>query len=205
MSLAFAMIPAFVIAQIKAVTEHGEEVILNNDGTWKYASITPSFDTRLDTPVITKQDKATFLLKGKNVPYGVWLDPKKWSFKSVDNEESSIEYRLSLKNESVYCMVIPEKIELSLELLETAALTNGKKAAPDVHVVREEIRKVNGNIVMLLELRGTIDKISFVYYGYYYTGPIGTLQVVCYTSASLFEKYKDEMEKLLSGFTTKLK
>lgn len=190
-------------AQIKAVTDKGEEVILNNDGTWKYASIKPAYDTRLDTPKLTKDAGATFLLKGGKVKYGLWLDPKKWSFKAVTGEDDSpIEYSLSLKKESGYCMIIPEEMELSLEVLQSAAMINAKSAAPDVHVVREETRKVNGNIVKHLELRGTVEGIKFVYFGYYYTGSIGTVQLVCYTSESLFPKYKLELETLLNGFTT---
>jgi len=194
-----------VSGQIKAVTETGDEVILNQDGTWKSAtSVTPSYDTRLDTPVFNKDKNATFLLKGTKINYGIWLDPKKWSFKSKKDENSATEYVLTLKKESAYCIVIPEAIQLSLELVEAAAITNGKSAAPDIHIVREETRKINNNIVKNLELRGTIDGTKFVYFGYYYTGPLGTVQVLCYTSESLFPKYKAEMEELLNGFTTKL-
>lgn len=199
--LGIATLPAF--AQIKAVTDKGEEVILNNDGTWKYASITPSYDTRLDTPDIKKASTNTFLLKGNHVKYGIWLDPKKWSFKTVTDEDNSpIEYRLSLKHESGYCMIIPEAIELSLEVLESAALTNARSVAPDVKIVREETRRVNGNLVKNVELRGTVEGIKFVYFGYYYTGKIGTVQAVCYTSETLYPKYKADMEALLSGFVT---
>ncbi len=198
----FSILCLSSVAQIKAVTDKGEEVVLNNDGTWRYAAVTPSYETRLDTPSLTKSSSNSFLLKGARVKYGIWLDPKKWSFKSVtDDDNSPIEYRLSQKHESSYCMIIPEAIELSLDVLETAALSNAKSVAPDVKIVREETRLVNGNLVKHLELRGTVDGIKFVYFGYYYTGAIGTVQLVCYTSESLFAKYKADMESLLNGFT----
>lgn len=189
--------------QIKAVTDKGEEVILNSDGTWKYVSVMPSYDTRLDTPSFSKKAGNTFLLKGSRVKYGVWLDPKKWSFKAVtDDENSPIEYRLTLKHESGFCMIIPESIELSLDVLESAAVTNAKTVAPDVKIVREETRRVNGNVLKHMELRGTVEGIKFVYFGYYYTGATGTVQLVCYTSESLYTKYKEDMETLLNGFVT---
>lgn len=193
-------------AQIKAVTETGEEVMLNKDGTWKYVSgtVKPSWTTRLDTPSFTRDMASTFLVKGKNVKYGVWIDPKKWSFKLETDASSSREYVLTLKKEDLYCMVIPEKMVIPLDALAEAAYNNAKRIVPDAKLELEENRKVNGNLVKMLKISGTLSGIKFVYLGYYYSGNAGSVQVVCYTSEQLFDGYKSQMETLLNGFTTKV-
>ena len=192
-------------AQVKAVTENGDEVILNKDGTWRSASVTPSYETRLDTAVITKSAKATFLLKGKRIKYGIWIDPKKWSFSSAKpNEETPIEYRITLKNGDAYAMTIPEGIGIGLDNIVNFTLENTKKTAPDARVVRESTVSVNGNIMRLVEKRATVQGIKFVYFAYYYSTDDMTIQFITYTSESLWNKHKGDMEELLSGFTTKI-
>lgn len=187
-------------AQINAVTDDGKEVLLSTDGTWKYKTdITPGYETRLDTLTFEKGKDATFLLKGQKVKYGVWLDPKKWKFKAGEEDDSK-EYKLILKGEDAYAMIIPERIIIPTNNLVEIALKNSKKAAPDARLVRQEIRKINGVVVTLAEIRGTIEGINFVYLGYYYGDKEGTVQFVTCTSDKLYSKYKKGMEDLLNGF-----
>ncbi|MGN6569282.1 MAG: hypothetical protein ACTHJ0_15075 [Flavipsychrobacter sp.] len=187
-------------AQINAVTDDGKEVILNTNGTWKYKTdITPAYETRVDTLAFEKGKNATFLLKGQKVKYGIWLDPKKWKFKAGDEDDLK-EYKLTLKGEDAYAMIIPERITIPMNNLVEIALKNSKKAAPDAHLVRQETRKVNGVVVTLAEIRGTVEGINFVYLGYYYGSKAGTVQFVTYTSDKLYSSYEKEMQNLLNGF-----
>jgi len=190
-----------VSAQINAVTDDGREVILNTNGTWKYKAdvVTPGYETRLDTPAFEKNKDATFLLKGKRVKYGVWLDPKKWKFEATD-DEGQREYILTLKGEDAYVMAIPERMSMSMNNLVDIALQNSKKVSSDAHIVHEETRKINGLIVKQAEIRGTVSGINAVYIGYYYSGPAGTIQLVGYTSDKLYNQYKKEIQNLLNGF-----
>lgn len=189
-------------AQIKALTESGDEVLLNKDGTWKYASVSQGWNTKLDTTNVKKDAAATFLVKGKRIKYGVYIDPKKWSFNAEKDEKSPVEYEFTLKQEDAYAMVIPEGMEMSYEGLVKIALNNAKEAAPDAHITSEETRRVNGNIVRMVEIHGTVESIKFVYLGYYYTGKSGTVQLISYTGENMIDKYRKEMETLLNGFTT---
>lgn len=188
-------------AQQKAVTETGEEVILFEDGTWKYQSEDQISEKETPTnPKKFKKDKeSTFLLKSSNLNIGVYLNPKIWSFKkATDNPEA--EFELQLKGEDLYGMIITEKIEIPLETLKSVALENGKAAAPDLKIVNEEYRTVNGLKVLLLQLNGTMQGIKFSYYGYYFSSSYGTIQFITYTSQNLLDSYKPESEKLLNGF-----
>ena len=188
------------VAQMRAITDNGEEVMLKDDGTWKYASIKKGYTTVLDTASVEKSKDATFLLKGKQVKYGIYLNPKKWKFESSKEEEAQ-EYQLSLKSGDAYAMVIPERIELTYQLLEQVAISNAIDVAPDIRISHQEMRKVNGVLVKMMEMTGTIRGVAFTYLGYYYVGKHGTIQFLTYTANSVYEESKAEMEELLNGFT----
>lgn len=191
----------FALAQQKAVTDTGEEVILFTDGTWVYLEDRTKLadEIRENSRPFTRNKNASFLLKSSRVPHGVYLDPKLWSFqKAVDNADA--EYELQLKGEDLYAMLITEKIEIPLETLREVAIENGRAVAPDLRIVDEEIRTVNGQRVLLMQLDGTLDGIKFSYYGYYFSGESGTVQFITYTSQNLLNTYKATCETLLNGF-----
>ena len=188
-------------AQQKAVTELGEEVLLYQNGTWKYTNVEDKIvkDTPVNPDPFVKDEDATFLLKSKVTNVGVWLDPTEWSFqKSKDNPEA--EYELQLKGEDLYGMIITEKLEIPIENLKEIALENGRDAAPDLEVIQEEYRTVNDQKVLFLQLNGTLQGIKFTYYGYYYSSPTGTVQFITYTSQGLLKSYIEDCEKILNGF-----
>ena len=187
-------------AQEKAVTSTGEEVILFDDGTWKYMNVDlPTVDEIKTNPRnFTKAKESSFLLKSKKTKNGFWINPKKWDFrKGADNPDA--EYELQLKEGDLYGMIITEKVEIPLEALKNIALTNAKSVAPDVRVIKEEYRNVNGIKVLCMQLNGTTQGIKFSYFGYYYSDESGTVQFITYTAQSLIEEYKDTAESLLNG------
>jgi len=96
-------------------------------------------------------------------------------------------------------MIITESTELPLDVLRNAALANAKEAMPDVHIVKEEYRTVNGVKMLYLQMDGSTQGIEFSYSGYYYSNESGTTQFVTYTSRSLFAKYKATAEEILNG------
>jgi hypothetical protein len=187
-----------VFAQINAVTETGEQVVLYKDGTWKSLEIKSGWETRPDTLKLNKSASSTFLVKGSRVEYGIWINPKKWQFKKNPNDELS-EYKFTLTGQDAYAMIITERIQVPLESLKEIALKNALKAAPDARILKEEVRNVNGLDLMLLQMEGTISGINFVYYGYYYSFEGGTIQFISYTSKNLFPNYKADMDQLLNG------
>jgi hypothetical protein len=190
----------FIQAQQKAVTENGTEVILYDDGTWKFQNEDELtiVEVRTNPIKLKKSEGATFLLKSNNLNVGFWLDPKLWSFKKQTENEAA-EYKLLLKSGDLYGMIITEKVEIPLETLKSLALANGQKVAPDLKIVKEEYRNVNGLKVLLLEMSGTTQGIKFSYYGYYYSNTNGTVQFITYTSTKLLNSYKSKIEILLNG------
>ncbi|MFL1013510.1 hypothetical protein [Flavisericum labens] len=187
-------------AQQNAVTEKGEEVILFDDGTWKYQNGDQLKETEIpiNPKHFEKDPKSTFLLKSNNFNIGFYLNPKIWSFKkSIDNPDA--EYELQLKNGDLYGTVISEKVEIPLKTLKSIALENGQSAAPDLKIVKEEYRIVNDNKVLLLQMNGSFQGIKISYYGYYFSNSNGTVQFLTYTSQNLIDNYKKEIENLLNG------
>ncbi len=187
-------------AQMKAVTETGEEVILYDDGKWKYLNEDQLSENEIPTneSIFERGEKSTFLLKSSNLDVGIYLNPKKWSFKKATNNPEA-EYELQLKDGDLYGMVITEKVEIPLKTLKSIALENGKAAAPDLRIVKEEYRTVNGLKVLLLQMNGTMQGIKFSYYGYYYSNTDGTIQLVTYTAQNLLDSYRPDIEELLNG------
>lgn len=196
--LCFVALP--IMAQQKAVTENGEEVILYDNHTWELlnAEDIEAIEIPINPKKFTKGEKSTFLLKSQKINLGVWLEPKKWTFsKATENPEA--EYEFKLKEGDLYGMFIAEKFEIPLETLRGIAVENGKSVAPDLKIVHEEYRKVNGNNVLLIQMEGTMQGIKFAYYGYYYSNASGTLQFITYTGQSLMKEYKKASEELLNG------
>jgi hypothetical protein len=96
-------------------------------------------------------------------------------------------------------MVISERIGLTTETLKNAAVANAKKGMPDVKIVSEEKRVFKGKELLCLKLTGTIQGTPFTYYGYFYGGTEGTLQVVTYTASNSFDEFKQDFDDFLNG------
>lgn len=188
-------------AQVKAITETGEEVFLYDDGTWKYVDNNSTLNSEIavnDTKFI-KDKNSSFLVKSKKLNFGIWINPKEWSFtKGTDSD--AFEFQFVLKGEDLYAMLITEKMQIPLESLKGIALENAKNVAPDTKIIKEEYRTVNGIQLLMMQMTGTIQGMRFVYYGYYYSNQNGTVQLLAYTGENLLKNYVDEIELFLNGF-----
>lgn len=190
----------YSFTQQRAITERGKEVVLYDDGSWGYLYEEDNLHNEIPTNsrVFKKNDKATFLVKSNRVPFGFYIDPKKWEF-SNSNDNPDVEYMFQLRSDDLYAMVITEKIEIPLTTLKSIALENGRIMAPDLRIVDEEYRLVNDTKILLLHMEGTLQGIKATYYGYYFSNKNGTVQFVTFTAQNLFPDLKDASEYLLNG------
>jgi hypothetical protein len=199
----YTMCFSAINASQKAVTDAGEIVILNDDGTWEYADQNAGISKIItNNKVFTKSQDASFLLKSKRNNSAFWINPKKWSFEKGEKPDTDAEYQFQLKDGDLYAMAITEKIEMPLESLIDVALTNAQSVAPDAKVTTLEYRVVNNNKVIFMEIIGTLKGVKFTYRGYYYSDPSGSTQLLAYTSSNLIDTYKSEIEDFLNGFVT---
>ena len=182
----------------------GRKFMLYPDGTWSVISAAESSTTSTPSPPLQgpggniRPSDATFLFKAPKGNFGVWMNPDKWK-QAGPTDESSIKTLFNHKSGDLYAMVIAERVSLTLNSLKNAAISNAKRVAPDLKVELEEPRQVNGKPVLLMKMTGTVQGSPFVYYGYYYGGKEGSLQVVTYTSTNLFDDYKKDMQEFLDG------
>lgn len=191
-----------LFAEIGAVTETGDEVVLFEDGTWIYRDekLRQKQEIVLNDIIFSKSDESTFLVKSNRLNIGVWIDPKKWSFSKTDTADAS-EFSFKLKDEDLYGMLISEKIEIPLETLKDVAIHNAESVSTYFRVSKQEYRNVNGIQVLMLEMIATIENIDFVYYGYYFSNSNGSVQLLTYTSNNLKDNYLTDIEALLNGIT----
>ena len=189
-----------MMAQQKAVTQSGETVLLFENNTWKYEndSLNKQVEVVVNPTPFTKSAEATFQLKSKKNMFSFWLNPKKWEVKSKLTNEAA-EFQLQWKGGDIYVMILNEKIEIPLESLKDVALENARSVAPDIQITKEEYRTVNGKKILLLQMTGTIQKIKFTYYSYYYSDSKGTTQFITYSSDQIMKERINEVEILLNG------
>jgi hypothetical protein len=188
-------------AQVRAITENGEEVVLFENGQWEYIESDEVVDEEeilMNPTKFTRPTTSTFLLKSSKFNVGTYLDSKKWSIEKGKGDDA-YEYQLTLNQGDLYAMMITEQVEIPLESLKEIALENARDAAPDVYIVKEEYRTVNGLKVLVLQMNGTLSGIKFSYFGYYFSSEKGTIQFIGYTTQNLLSKYQKTIEDLLNG------
>jgi len=136
-------------------------------------------------------------VKAPQGEFGVWIDKQKWTQSESENDATKITF--IHQGETSYAMIIWERVRISMEALERAALQNAKKVVPDITLLFKEKRVISGRSVLCMQMTGTVQGSSIMYYGYYYGGPEGTLQVICYTTPELFDQAKADFDELLGS------
>jgi len=200
---AFLLLATTSYAGQQAVTDTGEKVILNSDGTWVYADKAPKAAQKIETnkKKFEKPGDATFLVKSTRNNSAYWINSDKWTFKKAQ-ENAAAEYQFHLKGKDLFGMAITEEIEMPMESLADAALSNARNAASDAKIVMQEYRIVNGKKVIYMQMNCTIKGINFIYNGYYYSNSSGSTQLVAYTAANTAAKYMPEINDFLNGLVS---
>ena len=192
-------------SQTKAITDNGREVVLYDNGSWKYSDDSTNIkdsatDTlKTNTTKFSKPLSANFLVKSKVFNIGVYINPTKWTFSSKKENEKNPEYRFSLKSGEGYVMMVTEKNTIDLPVLRALALQNAQLVSVDVKETSAEYRYVNNKKVLCLNLKGTTKGIKFQYFGYYYSNENGTVQLVGFSTQQYFDSVQKELEKFLNG------
>lgn len=180
---------------VEATTQDGRQVMLEPDGTWKYATK----PRRLNGKVRAGPRGARLLLAGREVAYGIWIDPSTWRPQDT-KVNAAAEYEFVHVKGGGQAMVIAETTSVQPAAWKQIVLDNAKKVAPDARITREEGTTVNGVQVLLLQTEGTARDGPFVLYGYYYAGKQEAIQLITSTRPPLFEQYRADFVNLLNGF-----
>jgi hypothetical protein len=124
-------------------------------------------------------------------------DPAKWTPQPID--EPNI-VRLAHVSGDAYLKVIAERLEIDPGQLTDVALSHAKSASPDVKVVTESWRTINGLRTLLVRLDGTTSGIRFSFYYQMYSDASGTVQLAGWTGTNLFDEYRRDFLELFAGF-----
>src|SRR5690606_4918176 len=201
-ALAAILLSLSLNAGERAITEDGSVVILNEDGTWVYESQPGAIDAEIPASdlVFARPENANFRFVSKNNRSAVWVDVKRWKVsKQKVNEDA--DHSFQLKDGDVYAMMLSEEIQIEPKALTDVAIENARSAAPDIRVIKRERRTVNGMPVIYMEMRGTTSGIDIPYCGYYWSDASGSTELLAYTGSSLREKYDQQIQDLLNGFS----
>jgi hypothetical protein len=192
-------------AQTRALTDNGRQVILYDNGTWRYVTDSTTDKNAADTIKLnparfTKSPGATFLVKSNIVNIGIYINPNEWTFAGHRENEVNPEFKFSLKSDNGMALLETERTEIDLASMPEIAITNAQKAALDARLLTKEYRIVNNKKLLYLEMAGTIKGIKFRYMGYYYSNKKGTIQLLSYTTESLYNETSKDLLKFLNGF-----
>jgi hypothetical protein len=146
------------------------------------------------TPSNAFSDKGVLVLNDAKV--NLKYDTKKWKQKQSDEPGK---FSFTHSSGDGYAMVIAERITVPTDSLPDIAFSNAHSADPNAKIIFKETRLVNGSEVWFLKMDAEYNKIPFVYYGYYYSGNGGTVQVITYTAKSLLAEYDRDFMEFLNG------
>lgn len=168
-------------------------MILRSDGTWAFVEVVRP--RLVGTSQYVKSPRATSKRAADFGKFALWFDPQVWK------EASSSQGRVMLQNSNGkgYAIFVSEGLGVPTDSLKDVMLFNARKADPNMQLVSEGKRTVNGREVLCLEMEGNVKGLPFRFYGYYYGGSSGNVQVVTYTLQSAFAANKDQFTDLLNG------
>lgn len=124
------------------------------------------------------------------------FDQSKWKDGKVEDGR----YSLNHASGSAFAFVIAEPVIVALDALPGIALSHARASDPTARIVLREKRVVNGIEVWCLKMEFKTNAIPFEYYGYYFGGKAGTVQIVTCTRQSLAREYESDFQEFLNGF-----
>jgi Caspase domain len=167
---------------------------------WESSSLEGEFHFSPSTPVSSKVNETTTAkteYKTQKGQFSVWVDTNKWQ--PSPQTMGSAEYMFLHKRGDGFALVIPERLSFRFSSIKEIVFNLVRQAAPDAKVISEEIKMVDGQNIVAMKIEGTVQGLPLIYYGYYYTGEAGTIQVVTYTGKNLFNEYEQDFTELLNG------
>ncbi len=194
------------IAQQRALTEDGKEVVLFDNGTWKFVN---ESDAKVLETIVTnnnlfeKPKTASFLMKSKKLDVGVYFDPKKWKL-ATQNISPHVEYFFTDRGntEGLFGFMMTEKVQIAtLKNLKELIIENVNRNVDFFRLKESEYRTVNGMKVLYIRYAANTKGMDFEYAGYYYINSDGYAGVVGFSSQKMFESNFDAIQELINGIS----
>lgn len=126
----------------------------------------------------------------------VKYDPSKW--KQTPTSDSG-RFEFSHVRGDGFAVVIAERTMISTDNIADIAYSNIRKQDPAARLALKQKRRVGGVDVWFQTVEATVKGIPVTYYGYYYGGPAGTVQLLTYTGRNLVANYEPDFMEFLNG------
>ncbi len=127
-------------------------------------------------PSYTKDPTAKKRIETSVGDFALWVDEAKWKQDKAESD-GVLEFS-NVSRGGVGVKVIVEDTGVPLGRLRDLVLANFRSAAEKIKVTFEEKRIVNGRRVLALQVAATVKGLPAKYWGYYYGGSSGTIQVM---------------------------
>ena len=194
------------IAQQRALTEDGKEVVLFDNGTWKFVneSDAKALETTItNNNLFEKSRNASFLMKSKKLDVGVYFDPKKWKL-ATQNISPHVEYFFAERNsnDGYFGFMITEKVQIAtLKNLKDLIIENVNRIVDYFRLKESEYRTVNGMKVLYIRYAANTKGMDFEYSGNYYINSDGYAGMVGFASQKVFEQSFGAVQELINGIS----
>jgi len=176
--------------------------ILLLTGPWAYSQQAPkqptdaAFSTQLRS--YTKSPSAKKRIEASVGDFALWVDETKWTQDKVDTA-GVLEFS-NVNKGGLGVRIITEDNGVPLDRLREFVLANFKRASNKAKITLEEKRLVNGRQVLALQIAATVKGIPVAYFGYYYGGSSGTIQVIGFMiGAAISPDSIEDLTQFLNG------
>ncbi len=123
-------------------------------------------------------------------------DAKKWRA----SKDSDGVFSLQLLAGDAYARLIPEGIEIGVEALLDIALQNaGRESASPIELADKGEMTIGGTTFRTLRFDASPKGIALSFWGCYWGGKRGAVQLIAYTGKAIFPKFEDEFRQLFQG------
>jgi hypothetical protein len=126
----------------------------------------------------------------------VRYDPSKW-IQAPTSGAGRFEFSY-VPGEGV-AVVIAERVAMPADKVAGMALANIRKQDSGARMTLKQKRRVAGADVWFQTVEATVKGMPVTYYGYYYGGPAGTVQILTYTGRSLAAVCEQDFLEFLDG------
>lgn len=195
-------------AQIEAVTEKGDTILVYNDGTWTYPDYSGGIHSKglqyeIDSTELEfhKASEATQTLNSELGFFSVHYNPEEWKRVPPGTINADAEFALLAKKGDAYCLVISEEIAIGTKNILDIALNNMKNNTGSALKVRSaRWIEVNGKKMIEAKMSTRAQGIDLIFHSYFYSGEKeGTIQFTTWTGESIYSKHEDKIKNLLNG------
>jgi len=138
------------------------------------------------------------IAKGKVIPYEIFYNPKKWKVTETIIGGDG-EFIFTHENSTIEAEILPERYPSSIEVTKKIFLNNERDFDPNIEIISEEIKNINGNEILVMKLQGQIEDTPYMHYDYLYSDDKISIHFNCAGELELMKYYEQDIFELLNG------